>query len=291
MNSRTVNISSLVILLALLSLICEGFLYYFLPLQVLSVVFAVLVSLMLSHFFLETSLSYTYNALYSALMTLGIFAFSVIVYCIQPNQWLQYNFIMVFLVLVNWLTPFLYCTYRDLHDPSPRFNGFNKFFRQMTTVFLLCYIFALVKQYYLTPIVPPYQESAFGAQNFVPFMATGTYLEQTLHEHGDLRPIFFYMAEMVCLYIPFGYYLRVYARKMFFPVRLFLYLAFPAIMEMSQYIFNLGRAHIDDYTMALFGTLIGVLIYHATCGIYHMVADREFLASRSTLNLTRFLNQ
>lgn len=289
MNSRTVNISSLVILLALLSLICEGFLYYFLPLQELAIVFAVLVSLILSHFFLETSLSYVYNTLHAAFMTIGTFVFSVIVYCIQPNQWLQYNFILVFLVLANWLTPFLYCTYRDLHDMSPRFGGYNKFFRQMSLVLLLCYIFALVKQYYLTPIVPPYQENEFGAQNFVPFMATGTYLEQTLREHGNLLPLYCYMGEMVCLYIPFGYYLRVCAKKLFFPVRLFLFLAFPAIMEMSQYIFNVGRAHIDDYALALLGTLIGVLIYHAMCGIYHMVADREFLAPRNTLNLSRFL--
>ena len=51
MNARTINISSLVILLALLSLICEGFLYYFLPSPIWSIVFAVLVSLALSHFF------------------------------------------------------------------------------------------------------------------------------------------------------------------------------------------------------------------------------------------------
>ena len=64
MNARTVNISSLVILLALLSLICEGFLYYFLPSPIWSIVFAVLVSLALSHFFLESSFSYSYNVLH-----------------------------------------------------------------------------------------------------------------------------------------------------------------------------------------------------------------------------------
>ncbi|MCH5267892.1 MAG: VanZ family protein [Lachnospiraceae bacterium] len=289
MNARTVNISSLVILLALLSLICEGFLYYFLPLQALTVVFAVMVSLILSHFFLETSLSYAYNAVYAAFMTIGTFIFSVIVYYIQPNQWLQYDFILVFIVLANWLTPFLYCTFRDLHDISPRFSGYNKFFRQMSILLLLCYIFALAKQYYLTPIVPPYQEGSFGAQNFVPFMATGSYLEEALRKNTTLFPLFCYILEMIFLYIPFGYYVSAYMKKIFFPVRLFLYLAYPAIMEMSQYIFGRGRAHIDDYTLALFGILIGSLIFHATCGIFRMVADREFLSPRNTLNLSRFL--
>lgn len=289
MNARTVNISSLVILLALLALICEGFLYYFLPQHLLSVGFAILASLILSHFFLEMSFSYTYNVLHATFMTISTFIFAVVVYCIQPNPWLHYSFSLVLLVLVNWLTPFLYCSYRDLIDPSPRFEGYDRFFRQMSVVLLLCYGLALIKQYYLTPIVPPYQAGGFGAQNFVPFMATGSYLENTLRSDGNLFPLLCYLAEMICLYIPFGYYLRAYLRKKPFILRLFFYLAFPAIMELSQYILALGRAHIDDYALALLGTLMGVLLFHIMNGIFHMVSGRDFMASRNVLNLSRFL--
>ena len=149
MNARTVNISSLVILLALLSLICEGFLYYFLPSPIWSIVFAVLVSLALSHFFLESSFSYSYNVLHAAFMTIGAFIYAVIVYCIQPNPWLHYSFYLVLLVLVNWLTPFLYCSIRDLYDTTPHFEGYRRFFIQMSIVLLVCYILALIKQYYI----------------------------------------------------------------------------------------------------------------------------------------------
>lgn len=289
MNARSVNISSLVILLALLSLICEGFLYYFLPQHILSVAFAILVSLILSHFFLEMSFSYAYNVLHAAFMTTGTFIFAVIVYCIQPNQWLHYSFSLVLLVLANWLTPFLYCTFRDLTDPSPRFEGYDRFFRHMSVVLLLCYAFALIKQYYLTPIIPPYEEGSFGAQNFVPFMATGSYLESTLRHGGSLLPLVCYLAEMICLYIPFGYYLRAYSQKCPFVLRIFIYLLFPALMELSQFALGMGRAHIDDYTLALFGTLIGVLLFHLMNGIFHVVAGRELTASRNTINLSRFL--
>lgn len=289
MNARSINISSLVILLALLSLICEGFLYYFLPQHTLSVVFAVLVSLMLSHFFLEISFSYAYNVLHATFMTIGTFIFAVIVYCIQPNQWLHYSFSLVFLVLANWLTPFLYCTFRDLNDPSPRFGGYDRFFRHMGVVLLLCYAFALIKQYYLTPIVPPYKEGAFGAQNFVPFMATGSYLENTIRQNGTLLPLAYYVAEMICLYIPFGYYLSAYAKKSPFTLRLLIYLSFPAIMELSQYALKIGRAHIDDYALALLGTFVGSVLFHSMNGIFHMVAGRELTASRNTINLSRFL--
>ena len=241
MNARTVNISSLVILLALLSLICEGFLYYFLPSPIWSIVFAVLVSLALSHFFLESSFSYSYNVLHAAFMTIGAFIYAVIVYCIQPNPWLHYSFYLVLLVLVNWLTPFLYCSIRDLYDTTPHFEGYRRFFIQMSIVLLVCYILALIKQYYITPIVPPYKEPAFGAQNFVPFMATGNYLESALRNGSDLFPLICYLAEAVCLYIPFGYYICAYFLKWNYIFRLFLYLAFPAAMEISQAVSGLGR--------------------------------------------------
>lgn len=290
MNARTVNISSLVILLALLSLICEGFLYYFLPSPIWSIVFAVFVSLALSHFFLESSFSYSYNVLHAAFMTIGAFIYAVIVYCIQPNPWLHYSFYLVLLVLVNWLTPFLYCSIRDLYDTTPHFEGYRRFFIQMSIVLLVCYILALIKQYYITPIVPPYKEPAFGAQNFVPFMATGNYLESALRNGSDLFPLICYLAEAVCLYIPFGYYICAYFLKWNYIFRLFLYLAFPAAMEISQAVSGLGRGQIDDYTLALLGILIGTLLFHAMNGIFRSFAGRSILSPRNQINLNHFID-
>lgn len=288
MNARTVNISSLVLLLALLSLICEGFLYYFLPQHIWAVLFAIICSLILSHFFLETSYSYVYIFLFAACMTIGTLIYAVVVYLIQPNQWISYDFSMVFLVLVNWITPLIYCTLRDLNDHGPRFDGYNRFFRQMSILLLLIYSFVLIKQYYLTPIIPPYPEMAFGAQNFIPYMATGTYLEDVLRNHKDILPLACYLIEMICLYIPFGFYLRAYSNKLHFGFRLIIYLAFPALLEASQYATGLGRAHVDDYVSALLGTIIGVLLFHAINGIYHIVAGRDIASERNTINLNHF---
>ncbi len=288
MNARTVNISSLVILLSLISLICECFIYYFLPHPGWSILFAAICSLLLSHFFLESSFSYSYNVLHASFMTYGTLLYSAIVYLIQPNQWISYHFCMVFLVLVNWLIPFIYCTLRDFNDPGPRFNGFDIFFRQMSICLILIYIFVLVKQYYLTPIIPPFEEMAFGAQNFVPFMATGSYLEECLRTGKDLIPLIWFLAEMVVMFIPFGFFLRAFAGKTAFIFRLFLYLAFPALLEISQFLSGLGRGHIDDYVAALLGTLIGVLIYRAIDGCFHLFAGREFAAERTLLNIHHF---
>ena len=69
MNKRTVNISSLVLLLSLLSLITTMCLYYLVPMHYVSVIFAGVASVLLAHFFLESSLNYDYNFLHAASIT------------------------------------------------------------------------------------------------------------------------------------------------------------------------------------------------------------------------------
>ena len=44
------------------------------------------------------------------------FIFSTVIYLFQPNQWSHYDFSMVVLVLVNWITPVIYCNIRDMLD-------------------------------------------------------------------------------------------------------------------------------------------------------------------------------
>ena len=127
MNKRTVNISSLVLLLSLLSLITTMCLYYIVPMHYVSVIFAAAASVLLAHFFLESSLNYDYNFLHAASMTVTTLIFAIVIYLIQPNEWITFDFWLPCLVLINWLVPFLYCTLRDLFDRGPRFDGYHKF--------------------------------------------------------------------------------------------------------------------------------------------------------------------
>lgn len=91
----------------------------------------------------------------------------------------------------------------------------------------------------------------------------GNYLEPHYEMVLICFRLFVYLAEAVCLYIPFGYYICAYFLKWNYIFRLFLYLAFPAAMEISQAVSGLGRGQIDDYTLALLGILIGTLLFHA----------------------------
>lgn len=281
MNKRTVNISSLVLLLSLLSLITTICLYYLMPMHYVSVVFAAVASLILAHFFLESSLNYDYNFLHAASMTLTTLAFSAAVYLVQPNNWITFDFWLPCLVLVNWIVPFLYCTLRDLFDRGPRFDGYHKFFNRMCIFFTLIYIFVIAKQYFITPIVPPYHKLSFGAHNFVPFMATAGYIEQTLKAGSSLNELILYVVQLICLGVPFGYLTRVAMRKLNLVFRIIIYFLFPAALEVIQYYTGLGRGDIDDCVFSLIGILIGVILFHIMNTIFQTIAARDFMISRA----------
>ena len=105
MNKQSVNISSLVILLSLLCFIMEVCIYYFVPQRYIAILFAVVCSLCLSHFFLESSLNYDYNFIHASFMVITSLAFGIIVYIIQPTVD-KYDYSIIVLVLLNWLIPF-----------------------------------------------------------------------------------------------------------------------------------------------------------------------------------------
>ena len=281
MNKRTVNISSLVLLLSLLSLITTICLYYLVPMHYVSVIFAAVASLLLAHFFLESSLNYDYNFLHAVSMTITTLAFATAIYLVQPNAWITFDLWLPCLVLINWIVPFLYCTLRDLFDRGPRFDGYHKFFNRMCIFFTFIYIFVIVKQYFITPIVPPYHKLAFGAHNFVPFMATASYIEQTLRSRSSLNEFILYAVQIVCLGIPFGYLVRVALRKLNFIFRIIIYILFPVALEVTQYYTNLGRGDIDDCVFSLIGVVIGVILFHIMNTIFKTIAARDFMISRA----------
>lgn len=281
MNNRAVNISSLVILLSLVSFIAEACLYYLVNYHWISIVFAVIFSVGLSHFCLESSLNYGYSFLHAAFMVTITFIFSTVIYLIQPNQWIHYDFSMVVLVLVNWLVPFLYSNIRDMLDRGPRFDGFHLFFRRMSILFIVFFLFVLIKQYFLTPITPPYQELPFGAHNFIPMMTTASYIEFALKSHVSLAPLFCYIGEMVAISIPIGFFVRIYGARLPFVLRLLIYVGIPVILELLQDLAGRGWDDIDDVTMSLFGILIGVILFYLLNGLSQSVSNREYMMSRS----------
>ena len=283
MNKRSVNISSLVILLSLLSFLFEMCLYYFIPQHLITVAVAAITSLGLAHFFLESSLNYDYCFLHASFMTITSTAFTIIVYLMQPNVWIAYDYSLIALIIVNWFIPFGYCFIRDFCDRGPRFAEYLFFFYGMSILFLIIYAIALVKLLFVTPLLPPYETMDFGAHNFIPFMATGNYIEDALSHHASITKMITYMLEMIVLGIPAGFYIRVFLRNHSITPRIFTYLFLPFLLEFIQFLTGIGRADIDDYTFYLIGILVGIAIYYIVYRISYEVHNRDLLEDRTVV--------
>lgn len=281
MGKRAVSVSSLVILLALLSFIMEVCIYYFVPQHIVAVLVAMVVSVVLSHYFLEMTLDYDSCFLFASFMTISSAAFCIIVYLLQPNPWITFDYFLLVLVLVNWLFPFVYCFLRDFADRGPRFDGYIFFFHAMSAVFAVVYGLAVMKQFFVTPIEPPYEAVAMGAHSFVPFMSTGTYIELVLNQGKSLTTILAYILEVIVFAIPFGFYARVYTRFFSRGIRLLTYILVPFLVELLQILTGRGRGDIDDFALAMIGTLIGIAIYHLVYAACDEVNKRDFLEDRT----------
>jgi glycopeptide antibiotics resistance protein len=151
----------------------------------------------------------------------------------------------------------------------------------MSLLFVLFFLFVIVKQYFLTPLTPPYQELPFGAHNFVPFMTTASYIEFSLYNNVSLIPLIHYIVEMIFLGIPIGFFVRIYGNRFPFLLRLLTYFAIPIVLECLQELTGQGWGDIDDVAMSLLGMLIGVIVYHIMNLISQSVSNREFMMERN----------
>ncbi len=283
MNKRSVSISSLIILMSLLSFIFEVCLYYFIQEHVVTVLAAIVISLAFTHYFLEKTMDYDSCFLQASFVTICSAAFVVVIYLLQPNPWMIYDYWALVLVLINWLVPFVYCFLRDFCDHGPRYGGYLFFFYGMSVVFAVLYALIFIKQQFITPLLPPYEAMKFGAHNFVPFMATGHYFESVLGSGGDSFGMILYIIEMVAFGIPYGFYARAFTREFPLLLRILIYLCGPFLVEVVQAVTGIGRGDIDDFAFGMVGLVIGVGIFRLVDYASVYANKRDFLEDRAVV--------
>lgn len=281
MRRHSVSINNLVLLVCILATAIQVGVYYFLNNPSLAVAVTIVLTIGITHFFLELSLDYEVCFLYSAIMVVFSLIIMIAIYECQPNQWISFHYQLIWVVFCNWFFAILYCICRDAADRGPRFENFVPFFHKMSTLCLLIYTATIIYIMFVSPLMPPYDVQNFGAHNFVPFMSTGTYLEETLRAGDDIMPMLIYIALVVASGIPFGFFTRLYLRKMMFLPRLLFMLLVPLFLEFLQECLQIGRGDIDDYCMSLAGVLLGVILFHIVDGIYRALGKQQFLMGKN----------
>ncbi|MCR5354261.1 MAG: VanZ family protein [Lachnospiraceae bacterium] len=282
MKRKTVSINSLILLLSLISLIVEVSVFYLTQGGYVTVIVSWVLALAITHFCLETSYDYNYGFVNVVFMLVSSTIFAGALY-LFGNDLIQYKFSLVYMVLGNWVFPFVYSLIRYVADVGDRFTGFRKYFRKMIILFLVFYALILIKQYFVTPIKPPYASESFGAHNFIPYMSTGQYIENTVKAGTELRTEMYFLLELLFLGLPAGFLISYSWRTMHILLRIILYIAIPTVFELAQYAYGVGTGSIDDVCTFVIGEVIGIILFHLLDIIFEYVHKRHFMEPRDAI--------
>ncbi len=283
MERRTSKLTTLVVLLSILSVILEFSVYYFTGLVWPAAALTILTSLILSHIFLESSLSYETSFLFSSITMILSTIIIALIYYNQIGGLLVYQKYIHLVPFLHWLVPMAHNILRCLLDKGPRFVCFNLYFWKISTVFAVYYAANLLYHTILDPIMMPY---AFltTSHRFVPFFSTATHIEDFIYMGTGIGEIIIYFLKLFALFGPIGFYsslfLRDYDKKTSFLIKTGLCLIVPLIFEIIVY-FQSGIVNIDAYLYRFFSIFFGILLLKIMDAIFLSVTREKFLHERN----------
>lgn len=276
--------------MSILSTYLQIFCYYFFDQAWLVLGITVVLTLLLSHFSLEISLSYEPGFLQTLFSVLISFTMMILIFRNQTGNLLVYRRYLPLIPLLNWLVPLFYYILRNLYDRGPRFVGFRPYFIKAGFLFLAFYLLILADKLFLRPLLPPYGGTLPDHPNLIPFWTTAANIEAYIYHRTALWPLLAYIIKNILLFVPFGFYLQLSHRKIAMPFRLFLLAVFPLVMEGVQYITKRGRCDVDDFFYAILGGILGLAASVILNHVYLAINGEPFLKERRNYSFLRNLH-
>lgn len=167
-------------------------------------------------------------------------------------------------VAVNWIAPNLCCVLVRLFDRKRRIEGFDRFFRVSSTLFFIIYLLGMMALLFFGSANRGYE---YRSVNLVPFETIRLFWNaQTLSMEVKLLNLL----GNVLVFVPLGFYLAVWSRKIKLFFGVFILLAVPVAVEALQYIFMVGASDIDDVILNFSGGLLGMLLCFLIEGVYQL---------------------
>lgn len=279
MERRSIKVTTLVLIVSFLCVVAEFSTYYFLdtfwPVCLVTVILAFIVS----HIFLEASLTYDTCFVFSLVSMIISSIFTTSIYYGQTGKILVYHDYIQFIIYANWLTPLLYSILRSLFDRGPRFVSFNSYFLKTNILFGLFYLFNLVYYTAFSPIKLPY---GFGKQGivFLPFLTTATHIEDFIYTGNGIESLVGYIIKILILFVPMGFYIALLLKKNGFILKAIIIFVIPVLFEAIPYLTQ-HTANIDSCIYRFISLIIGVLLYQILNGIFRYITGEDFLYERN----------
>lgn len=283
MEYKTIKTTILVIILSILSVISTFTIYYFTNNAQLMIASTIFISLILSHIFLEASLTYETNFLFTCLSMILTSIIIALIYFNLTFGLLSYQNYIHLSIYLYWIVPMAYYIFRTLLDKGPRFVGFSSYFSKSTIVFLIYYIVNLVYHTIIDPIMIPYGFSG-STNNFIPFFSTATHIEDFIYVGTGIEELFVYIIKLFILFIPIGFYCSLFFKeydiKFSFVIKTILAIIVSAVFESISY-FHGNSINIDSCLYRFFGIFIGILLFNILNKIFLSKTGEEFLVERN----------
>lgn len=279
MERRSIKITTLVFFISLFLVGTEFSVYYFVDKFWAVCLITVLGSLIMSHIFLESSLTYDTCFLFSLMSMLFSSILTASVYFGQTGQILVYREYIQLIIYANWLFPLLYSILRCLLDRGPRFVCFNSYFTKTSILFGIFYIWNLIFHTIISPLSLPYGFNQKGI-SFIPFLTTATHIEDFIYTGNGIESLAGYIIHLLILFIPMGFYIALLLKKSSFALKGILIFLIAVLFEIIPYVTR-GIANIDSCLYRFFGLLIGFLFYQILNAIFRHVTGEDFLYERN----------
>lgn len=279
MQRRTnIQVSSLIMLLGILTVLVQFATYYFFEAYLIIWGISCLMSVVCCHILLEQTTSYEACFNYSIFTLFVSLIITIISYFGNVRVFMPYTTAMLGIVLLNWLIPMLHCYLRNMLDYGTKVDNFNAFYRNISITFAIFYFAILLYGSFAKDAFPWAYKEASETYNFMPFSIIATLIEDYLYDYIPLSDIITYLVTRIVAFIPYGFYIALLLRRQPRLSRFFAMLQLPLFLEILQYFFLPQFCDIDDLIYGLIGGLLGSLLFILSAAIFRAVSGKEFLS-------------
>ncbi len=276
-----IQVSSLIILLSIITILIQFVVYYFFAATYLICGIAAVISLLCCHILLEETSTYEACFNYSSLILFISFVIILLSYLGKEQAFLPYTGTMLAILMINWLVPCLYCFMRNMLDYGTRFEDYNSFYRNHSLLFFLIYLGVMLYGMFAVGAFPLVYRGALASANIIPFEAITILIEDYLYGIIPLSDVLFYLLVRILIFLPYGYQMTLLLRRQSRLLRFIALLIIPTILELIQYIIIPNRCDIDDVIYAIIGGILGSILFYLINFIFRSITGKNFLAKET----------
>lgn len=292
-KNNSIQFTTQIVFFSMLTVLFEFLLHSFVQMPFLTFGISTLLLVSFSHHFVFRSFSFESAFLYSLLCVLMSGFVTFCEFIMKENELLLFESVSFYIVLLNFFLPMIYCILRCLFDHNNRYRNFKEFFRNSSILFFIghCTIFVSVQFLQYTNAFkgttlqtclsqPHIICEAVQNINAIPFLTFAERIESYIYQTLPLSYVISYVVSPLLLYLPLGFIIHLLLRYQSRLLRIFLFLLLPIAVEFLQYTTLHLNAEVDDIIFAVFGQLLGSLLYFFINSLFLRIKDEDFLEAR-----------